>query len=466
MSVGCERCRGTATLARVATVAVLLLLTLACGVGPDRTFDKVILISIDTLRADYLGVYGAPAGLTPAIDRLGASSTVFDDAITSATSTLPSHTSLFYSLHTFIHNAYTGNPPDPQLISPVEALRSAGYRTAAYVGGGQLRPVFRLDRGFETYEIVNTRNINSTTRNTDRLANLDAAAGEFLEEHGQTPFLLFLHTYEPHHPYDAPERFIEEARALGVGRGDVDLAAPLIEFEEGLGVSPEAWVADDRRLQYAAEVRYVDDFIGKLLQRLDALELNDDVVIVFLADHGESLGERGLLGHNRFTTEQLRVPLMIRVPGVSGQRSPEPVQLLDVMPTVFSLLGLEPPYPFLGADLKPVLTGAQPAWDTDRLRFSENKGRAAVLQGPWKAVFQIEPVRPSSVRLFNLTDDPGELSDQAADEPALARRLVDMYERLLIRHEGLKRLFPRAKDGPPELDDETLRDLRTLGYIR
>ena len=344
MSLGARRLHSAMRLA----AGVLLLTGVACTGPADRAFDKVIVISIDTLRADYLGAYGAPAGLTPAIDELAASSMLFEDAITSATSTLPSHTSLFYSLHTLVHNAYTGNPPVPQLISPVEVLRRAGYRTAAFVGGGQLRPIFRLDRGFETYEVINTRNINPTTRNTDRLADLDAAASEFLQQHREDPFFLFLHTYEPHHPYDPPPRFIEEARALGAGSGEVDLEAPLIEFEDGLGVSPEAWVADNRRLQYAAEVRYVDDFIGKLLQRLGDLELTDDVIIFFLADHGESLGERGLLGHNRFTTEQLRVPLIIRVPGIEGGRTAEPGQLVDVMPTVFSLLGVEQPTRFSG----------------------------------------------------------------------------------------------------------------------
>ena len=462
MSLGLDRSRRVL----YGGVVFVLCVSWACGGSVNPTFDKIILISIDTLRADYLGVYGAPAGLTPATDELAESSMVFEDAITSATSTLPSHTSLFYSQHTFIHNAYTGNPPDPQLVSPVEVIRRAGYRTAAFVGGGQLRPIFRLNRGFDTYEIINTRNINPTTRNTDRLANLQAAANGFLDEHGDESFFLFLHTYEPHQPYDAPDRFMEEVRAIGVGGGDVALDAPLVEFQEGLGVPKEAWVASDRRLQYAAEVRYVDDFIGKLLDRLRELELTDEVVVIFLADHGESLGERGLLGHNRFTTEQLRVPLMIRVPGVEGSRASDPVQLLDVMPTIFSLFGLEQPYPFLGADLRPLLAGEVPTWSADRIRVSENKGVAAVLQGPWKAVFNIEPVVHTSVQLFNLVEDPGELVDRSEDRPELALQLVDEYERLLIRHAGLKALFPRAADGPPELDEETLRDLRTLGYIR
>ena len=278
---------------------------------------------------------------------------------------------------------------------------------------------------------------------------------------------MFLHTYEPHHPYDAPKRFVEEVQAFEVEIGSVELDTPLVEFEDGLGVSPEAWVANDRRLQYAAEVRYVDDFINKLLNRLRELELDDEVVVIFLSDHGESLGERGLIGHNRFTTEQLRVPLIIRVPGLKAQRIGEPVQLLDVMPTVYSLLALEQPYPFLGTDLTPVMIGNAPSWEPfERLRFSENKGTAAVLHGPWKAIFKIEPVQRSSVKLFNLVEDPGELVDQRSMYPELAAQLVKEYERLLLRHTDLKKLFPRATDVAQELDEETLRDLKTLGYVR
>lgn len=447
-------------------VGVALLLAVACGGRPEISFDRIILISIDTLRADYLGVYGAPEGLTPAIDAFADSAVVFEDAVTSATSTLPSHTSLFYSLHTLVHNAYTGNPPDPQVVSPIEVLRASGLRTAAFVGGGQLRPAFGLDRGFETYEVVNTRNINRRTRNTDRLGDLYMAASSFLERSGADPFFLFLHTYEPHHPYDAPEQFVARAEALGAGRGDVALDAPLVPFEEGLGVPEGAWVADNRRLQYAAEVAYVDDFMGRLLGRLDELELSDDVVVIFLADHGESLGERGLIGHNRFTTEQLRVPLVVHVPGGIARRVAAPVQLLDVMPTVFSLVGLEAPYPFAGGDLTSLLRGEAAAWDDDRVRFSENKGNAAVLRGPWKAIFPVDPVVHSRVRLFNLAEDPGELVDRSAEFADVAMELVKEYERLAFRNADVKALFPRASADPQTLDEETLRDLRGLGYIR
>ena len=129
-------------------------------------------------------------------------------------------------------------------------------------------------------------------------------------------------------------------------------------------------------------------------------------------------------------------------------------------------MGLQQPYPFLGADLTPLLLGQEPSWGEERVRFSENKGNAAVLRGSWKAVFNIEPVVPSSVRLFNLKEDPGELNNRSLDEPELARQMIREYERMRARYTGLKMLFPRADETTQELDQETIQDLRNLGYIR
>jgi len=453
----------TRTVAALVAATSTLLLT-ACADPAPTTFERVILVSVDTLRADYLEPYGAPAGLTPNVADFAAGALVFENAITQATSTLPSHTSLFYSVHSFIHRAYTGNPPDPQLPSPVATLRDAGFRTAAFVGGGQLRKQFGLDRGFDTYEVVDTRNIRPDTRDVDRLGNLLTAAVGFLREHGTAPFFLFLHTYEPHAPYAPPEEFRQQVRALDAGGIGADLDAPLVEYTPDVGVPQEAWVADNRRLQYAAEVAYVDDFLGQLFALIDELGLADDTVIVLTADHGESLGERGIVGHNLFFTEQLRVPLLIRVPGLTGSRSAAPVQLIDVIPTIYALTGVEAPYPFMGTDLGPLMRGDAPV-DSERLRFSENKGRAAVVRGTWKVVFALDD--HDNFQLFDLASDPGELHDMSDERAALAAQLIREYEGLVAANASLISLFPRrGEDMTQTLDEDTLRELRALGYIQ
>ena len=351
-------------------------LSAACGGNAMPPIERVILISIDTLRADYLSPYGAPARLTPRLAEEVEDALIFDDAITQATSTLPSHTSLLYSLHTFVHRGLHRKPAGAATDLTARDPAQAGYRTAAYVGGGQLRPQFGLGRGFDTYKVVNTRDINADTRFADRLGPLLEAARGFLTEHGSDPAFLFLHTYEPHLPYAPPQRFRDRVERLlsrgeRLGQGE-HLDAPLTPYAPDLGAPREAWDLERRRALYAAEVAYVDEFLGGLFDLLDELDLRDDTLIILLSDHGESLGERGVLGHNEFFTEQLRVPLIVWRPGAAPRRVSAAVELIDVMPTVFDLLGLDTPYPFMGRPLAAAV-GSEPA--RPRTRFSENKGR-------------------------------------------------------------------------------------------
>lgn len=446
------------------TCLVILSLAAGCrGAEVRPAFQKVILLSIDTLRADYLDVYTPGLGVTPRLADFAADAQVFDDAITAATSTLPSHTSLLYSVDTFVHRAYLSSQPTVGVPSPVDVLRERGFRTAAFVGGGQLRPQFGLDRGFETYEVVNTRNINAETRDTDRLGDLLTAASVFLRQHGDDPFFLFLHTYEPHTPYNPPAEFLEPFVDGLPGAPGLELEAPLEDFAEEVGVAESDWRNDSRRVQYAAEVRYVDDFFGRLLRRIENLGLADEVVVIVVSDHGESLGERGVIGHNRFYTEQLRVPLLMRVPGVAGARHTEPVHLTDVMPTIYSLLGQAPPYTFMGTGLEPLWRGDRSGF-AGRTRFSENKGTAAVLRGPWKVVFDIDA--RDNTRLFNLEEDPGELVDRFEERPQLALELIAAYDAHVRRHEPLLALFPHGDEALDELDPAIVRELRALGYIQ
>jgi arylsulfatase A-like enzyme len=346
----------------------------------------------------------------------------------------------------------------------VRALRDAGHATSAFVGGGQIMPRYGLDRGFGNYDVINTRDIDAENRRKDRLGELHDAAESFLTGHVDEPFFLFLHTYEPHTPYAPPDRHLEQARSVGAGGIGADLDAPLIEYEAGLGVPAEAWIADERRLKYAAEVAYVDEFLGNLFDTIDRLQLADNTVIILTADHGESLGERGIVGHNKFYTEQLRVPLIVRAPGAAPARTAEPVELIDVMPTIFAQLGVEPPYPFEGRDLSPVLAG-ESTDDPERYRFSENKGQVAVLQGSWKVVFSQRD--PNDFQLFDMAADPGELTDLSDERAAVAGRLIRAYQDMVAANASLAALFPRAgEDFDATLDEETRRQLRALGYLQ
>ena len=137
---------------------------------------------------------------------------------------------------------------------------------------------------------------------------------------------------------------------------------------------------------YAAEIRYVDEFLGSLFSKLKQLALYDSTLIVFLSDHGESLGERDRVGHNQLYDVQLKVPLVLRIPGLGPEQFTEPVELMDVMPTLFSLLDIEPPYDFQGANLLPLLMGREKLPRT-RPRFSQQLRQAAVEEAGWKVIF-------------------------------------------------------------------------------
>ncbi len=452
--------------------ALLTILTLSlgvsagCGDTSGPVTDKVLLISIDTLRADYLGVYNPVMKTSPNVDAFAEESVVFTDAITQATSTLASHTSLFYSMHTFIHRAYLNSQPEPKVKIPIAALRDAGFLTVAYVGGGQLRPQFGLNRGFDTYEVVNTRNINQKTRGKDRMGELHDHVARFLSDHRDDSFFLFVHTYEPHWPYDPPQEFIDEIESQ-MDAADLDrnvASRDLQEYEVGYGVTEDAYLATNRRVRYAAVVRYVDHFMGRLLATIRELGLDDELMIVFIADHGESLGERGVLGHNRFFTEQLRVPLIMKVPGVEAHRTDAPVQLIDVLPTVFAALSVEAPYEFMGQDLMPLMRGDESAVEKERVRISENKGTAGVLREDWKLVFNLD--NPTLRQLYNLAEDPDELVNRAEEQPELAEELLHLYYGFAARHRSIAQQFPHNDLDMGELGPDVLRELRALGYIQ
>ena len=326
-------------------------------------------------------------------------------------------------------------------------------------------PRYGLDRGFGNYEVINTRDIDAENRRKDRLGELHDAAESFLTGHVDEPFFLFLHTYEPHTPYAPPDRHLEQARSVGAGGIGADLDAPLRRVRgrarrAGRGVDRGRSPPQVRR----GEVAYVDEFLGNLFDTIDRLQLADNTVIILTADHGESLGERGIVGHNKFYTEQLRVPLIVRAPGAAPARTSEPVELIDVMPTIFAQLGVEPPYPFEGRDLSPVLAG-ESTDDPERYRFSENKGQVAVLQGNWKVVFNQRD--PNDFQLFDMAADPGELNDLADERAAVGGRLIRAYQDMVTANANLAALFPRAgEDFDATLDEETRRQLRALGYLQ
>ncbi|MFQ5742103.1 MAG: sulfatase [Acidobacteriota bacterium] len=424
----------------------------------QRDIKKVLLLSVDDLRPDYLTPYNPGLGTSPNLARFAADGLLFTNVVSQATSTLVSHKSIFYSLYPSVHKTTLKHVPEETLVNPVEALRSAGFRTAAFVGGGQLRAKFGFDRGFQSYETLAKKKV--LDRGEDPLEVLRGNALEWVRENRDDDFFLFLHTYEVHCPYTPPARFVK--KYAGWYEGEIKPRGKCgARYYNKREMSEEdyRYVGD----LYAAGVAYVDDFVGKLFDGLKEIGVYDEMIIIVLSDHGESLGEHDYIGHNRLYEEQLKIPLMMRIPGVNAATINAPVEAIDIMPTLFSILGLQPPYSFQGQDLVPDIAGKREA-DTNRRRIAEAGKGIAIQSGDWKLVFDSRD--PKEDALFDLRSDPKETDNVASEHPQIVSDLRNYYAAMIGASQGLASRFEVSGTNVLELDEQTKQELRALGYIR
>lgn len=297
---------------------------------------NVVLVSLDTLRAASVSAYGCRRATTPSLDALMAKrGTLFERAIAPFPGTLSSHMSLFTGLYYRTHGVgyrdetfstlATDHPTLPQLLG------AAGYQTAAFTEDGMVLRPAGFERGFDMYT-----EIEAGSGPPGFIAETFSHGLAWLKEHADHPFFLFLHTYQVHWPYTPPPSY----QAF---------------FADS---SPPADANEEARLRYEQEIRYADDHIRVLLDGLERLGVADQTLVIVLADHGEEFLEHGGTSHGtQLYDEVLRVPLVMRLPGVvpSASRVAVAVSLVDVLPTVLDLLGLPPPPPVDGVSLVPLL---------------------------------------------------------------------------------------------------------------
>ena len=298
----------------------------SCAMEPREPVG-IVLITLDTARADRLSPYGFGDVAMPALERLAREGVVFDQATTVAPLTLPAHTSLLTGLlpprHGVRENASA--PLSNDHVTLAEILAARGFRTGAFVGSAILNADRGLGQGFQEYGNVSRDSLAQPPSLGGGAQRRGAAvmddAIRWLRKVGDSPFFLWTHLYDPHRPYQAPEPFAS------------------------------------RHDPYVAEIAYADSQIGRLLHALDERALLDRVIVIVTADHGESLGEHREMDHGIFLYESvLRVPLIVRAPGVAPRRVADLVRLTDVMPTVLDLLRL--PLPALdGTSLVDVMRG-------------------------------------------------------------------------------------------------------------
>ena len=397
---------------------------------PLRVSGPIVLVSIDTLRADRLPAYGYDGVATPAIDRLAADGVLFERAYSHSPQTLPAHVSMFTGLLPVEHGVRDnlGFAVGPERTLLPELLAPLGYRSAAVVSSYVLRKGAGLARAFDTYDDRLPQapsDASSAQVQRDGGDSLEAAA-RWLDEnaHADSPFFLFLHLYEPHTPYAPPERF-------------------------------------SRYEPYDGEIAYADEIVGDLFDSLRRRGLYEDALIVLLSDHGEGLGDHGEQEHGVFLyDEAIQVPLVVKLPGGrgAGRRVSVPVQHIDLLPTLLDLTGAPAPDGLRGRSLRPLLAGEGEGWP-ERHMYAE--ALYPRYHFGWSELYAVTTDRYRYIlapreELYDLIADPGERENLASRRARTARDLRAALDEL--RGDGALRT-------PAAVSGDTLQRLRSLGYL-
>lgn len=343
-----SQCAGVRAAAAAALVAAGL--GVACAPAPEAP-RHLLLVTIDTLRADQLGAYGSDRGLTPNLDRFASGATLFERAYAPAPFTLASIAALLtarYPEEVGIETNYSAVAGDVPTLATW--LSAHGFETRAAVSNVVLDRSSGLDRGFARYddELRERERVRPLPERTAE-ATTDAALALQAGAPHDAPLFLWVHYQDPHGPYTPPPGYREAQLAAERERvGDAEL--PLARGDRGVGGIPRYQALDGHRdvafyrAGYAGEIRWVDEQIGRLLSELDARGFLDRAVAIVTADHGEGLGEGDYwFSHGEFLyPPQLRVPLIVSRPGGRGERRSDVASLLDVAPTAAALLGVDP----------------------------------------------------------------------------------------------------------------------------
>ena len=424
---------------------------------------NVVLITLDTTRADRLGAYGYDAPTSPRIDALAQAGTLFTNAYTSASVTPVSHASILTGLHPYGHglrvlHGLDENRLREEAVTLAEVLKHAGYLTAAFVSAFPAGSRFGLSQGFDTFDedfgqtppdtIVTAEGTVNTGNNQRRASVTTDLALDWLDS-ATGPWFLWIHYFDPH---------------------DVRLLPPpefMAQFPAPTGPVPDRLLA-----VYDIEIQYMDRQLGRVLDALETAGRGADTVVALVSDHGQGLGDHGWWTHGVLYEEQIKAPLIVRGPGVpAGRRVNDLVRTIDLMPTLLEMAGVDPEADMDGTSLMPLLRGdplgeavVAYADSVNMLTygsasgFSDDKNEMlfAVIDGRWKYIHHL--IREQESELYDLALDPGELENLYASRPEHVERL---------RQDLAARAFqPDARQGRGQMSHDDLERLRSLGYLR
>ena len=459
------------------TAATLALVAFAgCPGADDGRPRHVVVISLDTTRADQMGFYGNTKVQTPRLDRLAAESIVLDDLLSVAPSTLASHASLFTGKYPHSHgSARNGFVVNDENVTLAELLEEHGFKSAAFVGSFALDSRFNLDQGFDHYDEAfdRVRGRDPVMQNERRAASVTDAALGYLDREGVPKRLfLFAHYFDAHAPYAPPAPY----DTLYDPQGGAGLPVLIAEQKDCPLASGGADAPAERAaLQYAGEISYMDEHVGRLLDGLRERGVLDQALVVVTSDHGETFWEHPYCFNHGWDTYQatLHVVGMIRLPAAlhGGARLRGPVSNIDLLPTMLGLLGFDVP-PGVEGHALALDPPAEPA--ADRVRFAQaTKPWGEVERGArWTNLLKARSVRRGSYKLvqtpfagteelYDLTSDPAEQHDLLAERAAESERVASELRPLLESWA----LSARPLSSHFEGRDETLRRLEGLGYV-
>jgi arylsulfatase A-like enzyme len=446
-----------------AKLAVGLLCTVAACGKSDR--PNLIVITIDTLRADHLSCYGYPRPTSPRLDAFAHEAVLFEKVLCQSPETLPSHTSIFTGMHPRTHKTISHESRvNPDLVTLAEVLRDRGYTTGAFISSHVLDAKYGLDQGFQTYTPVHYAFNERERRDAEEDPTTDRAL-EWLRTNARSRFFLWIHWFHPHRAYNPPPRYAamfapnysgpatdQNDFAMKVWRERIDLPADDIAYMRGL---------------YDGEVAFSDAQVGRVLDELARLDLAGNTMIVITSDHGEILYEHEhYFGHDiALYDECTMIPLVVGMPAAqaASRRVPGLVQSIDMFPTVLEALGIPPPKGVEGKSLMPMIEGAGDA--ATEFAFSETfpfpekcPPRHAVRTEAAKLIWRQEPPAEIAKEFYDLASDPGEKQNLYPAHPDAAG-----LDRVLSEWVAPGGLSPAPI--PTATESGRWKILKSLGYV-
>ncbi len=421
--------------------------------GPAKPSPNVVIISVDTLRADRLSGYGYARNTSPNIDKLMSKGVKFTQARTIEPLTAPALASMITSRYPHDHGASrNGLPIYEGLPSVTKQLAGKGYRTAALVSNWTLRDgLLRLGEHFDQYEEVFTRKryLGLFLSEADAEDLTDESLKWMQKNKGDQPFFLWVHYVEPHGPYRLQKPYLEQ------------LKLP----------KRDSYSASDR---YDSEIAFNDDEIGRLLRGVYAVSPEENTLIVFVSDHGESLGEHNYWGHGRHLYEPtLHIPMSITWPGrIAPQTVSAPALITDIPTTILTLTHTPVPPEFIGFDWTPVLDGKAKQPMERVTYFQAHKGAVQTKMGPdrrrQKGLLELAVMREGNKEIFHVKHMSRKIFDLQADPLELhniAEKGSKISQALMQWALEVERGLHKAMERPDYMTDRDLEMMRSLGYI-